>query len=56
MEDFQMSQANSENGSTQAIQGHLDAYERDMRHDYTYHVSHIDNVLYAMVGDKGAIV
>jgi small GTP-binding protein len=37
-----------------AIEAHLDAYERDMRHDYTYHVSHIDNVLYAMAerGDR----
>ncbi|MCB9139820.1 MAG: dynamin family protein [Caldilineaceae bacterium] len=36
------------------IEAHLDAYERDMRHDYTYHVSHVDNVLYAMAerGDR----
>lgn len=36
------------------IEAHLDAYERDMRHDFTYHMSHVDNVLYAMAerGDK----
>jgi len=36
------------------IEEHLDAYERDMRHDFTYHMSHIDNVLYEMAerGDK----
>ena len=37
-----------------SIEEHLTAYEQDMRHDYTYHVSHIDNVLYEMAerGDR----
>lgn len=36
------------------IEAHLDAYERDMRHDFTYQMSHIDNVLYEMAerGDR----
>ncbi len=36
------------------IEEHLAAYEEDMRRDYTYQVSHIDNVLYEMAerGDR----
>ncbi len=30
------------------IESHLDAYREDMRRDFRYHLSHVDNVLYEM--------
>ncbi|MCB9125489.1 MAG: dynamin family protein [Caldilinea sp.] len=37
-----------------AIEAQLEAYEADMRRDFKYHLSHVDNVLYAMAerGDR----
>ncbi len=37
-----------------AIEAQLEAYETDMRRDFKYHLSHVDNVLYAMAerGDR----
>jgi small GTP-binding protein len=36
------------------IEAQLEAYEADMRRDFKYHLSHVDNVLYAMAerGDR----
>jgi small GTP-binding protein len=37
-----------------SIEAQLEAYEADMRRDFKYHLSHVDNVLYAMAerGDR----
>jgi small GTP-binding protein len=32
-----------------ALENQLSAYEADMRRDFTYHLSHVDNVLYEML-------
>ena len=34
--------------TVRTIEAQLAAYEGDMRRDFKYHLSHVDNVLYAM--------
>lgn len=38
--------------TVRTIDGQLDAYEGDMRREFKYHLSHVDNVLYGMA-DRG---